>query len=198
MTTSPPGFRRSVSIFRSASSSRFCDDQAAGPPSATISADQAAITQAQQQIDTLNLQISGAGAEASVTDQQNQLKLNQAPAVADTRKTEHLTWSIYDLTSQGQPVDLALAEQDGTTYIVLLATPSKADHQTLYDRTSQMALSPRTTAFNLDLEPQRTRDLYGRSAFGQGCLMARRLIEAGVTFVEVQSPGARSASREHA
>ena len=31
--------------------------------------------------------------------------------------------------------------------------------------------------------------VYGRSAFGQGCLMARRLVEAGVTFVEVQSSG---------
>ena len=64
----------------------------------------------------------------------DQLKLSQTPVVADTRKTEHLTWSIYDLTSQGQPVDLALAEKDGTTYLVLLATPSKADHQVLYDQ----------------------------------------------------------------
>src|SRR5262245_65268236 len=52
-----------------------------------------------------------------------------------------------------------------------------------------MVLSPRTKAFNLHAEPDRTRDRYGRSAFGQGCLMARRLIEAGVTFVEVQSSG---------
>src|SRR5437588_10426335 len=52
-----------------------------------------------------------------------------------------------------------------------------------------MVLSPRTRAFRLDREPDRTGDLYGRSAFGQGCLMARRLVEAGVTFVEVQSPG---------
>jgi hypothetical protein len=63
------------------------------------------------------------------------------------------------------------------------------DHQTLYQQTAQMVLSPRTTAFRLDQEPERTRDAYGRSAFGQGCLMARRLIEAGVTFVEVQSSG---------
>lgn len=67
--------------------------------------------------------------------------------------------------------------------------PLVKDHQTLYDQTAQMVLSPRTKAFNLDSEPDRTRDLYGRSAFGQGCLMARRLIEAGVTFVEVQSSG---------
>ena len=59
---------------------QLLDDQTAGPPSATISADQAAITQAQQQLDTLNLQISGSQSEASVTDQQNELKLTQAQA----------------------------------------------------------------------------------------------------------------------
>jgi hypothetical protein len=63
------------------------------------------------------------------------------------------------------------------------------DHQTLYRQTARMVLSPRTKAFNLAEEPARLRDDYGRSAFGQGCLMARRLIEAGVTFVEVQSTG---------
>src|SRR6266849_6406192 len=52
-----------------------------------------------------------------------------------------------------------------------------------------MVLSPRTKAFRLDQESDRSRDAYGRSAFGQGCLMARRLLEAGVTFVEVQSSG---------
>jgi hypothetical protein len=69
------------------------------------------------------------------------------------------------------------------------AGPLVKDHQTLYDQTAQMVLSPRTRAFRLDQEADRMRDLYGRSSFGQGCLMARRLIEAGVTFVEVQSGG---------
>jgi hypothetical protein len=69
------------------------------------------------------------------------------------------------------------------------AGPLIKEHQTLYDQTAQMVLSPRTKAFSLDAEPDRVRDVYGRSAFGQGCLMARRLIEAGVTFVEVQSSG---------
>jgi uncharacterized protein (DUF1501 family) len=67
--------------------------------------------------------------------------------------------------------------------------PLVREHQTLYNQTAQMALSPRTKAFDLAHEPERLRDLYGRSAFGQGCLMARRLIETGVTFVEVQSSG---------
>jgi hypothetical protein len=69
------------------------------------------------------------------------------------------------------------------------AGPLVKEHQSLYDQTAQMVLSPRTKAFRLDTEPDRMRDIYGRSAFGQGCLMARRLIEAGVTFVEVQSSG---------
>jgi hypothetical protein len=63
------------------------------------------------------------------------------------------------------------------------------DHQALYGQTTQMVLSPRVKAFDLDAEPEKVRTAYGRSPFGQGCLMARRLIEAGVTFVEVQSSG---------
>jgi uncharacterized protein (DUF1501 family) len=63
------------------------------------------------------------------------------------------------------------------------------DHQTLYDQTSQLVRSPKATAFDLARETNEVRDAYGRSAFGQGCLMARRLVEAGVTFVEVQSSG---------
>jgi hypothetical protein len=69
------------------------------------------------------------------------------------------------------------------------AGPLVKDHQRLYEQTAHVSLSPRTRAFSLDHEPDRMRDLYGRSPFGQGCLMARRLIEAGVTFVEVQSSG---------
>jgi len=40
-------------------------------------------------------------------------------------------------------------------------------------------------AFALEKEPEATRDRYGRTRFGQCCLMARRLIEAGVRFVTV-------------
>ena len=40
-------------------------------------------------------------------------------------------------------------------------------------------------AFDLDEEPATLRDSYGRSLFGQGCLLARRLVERGVPFVEV-------------
>jgi hypothetical protein len=70
------------------------------------------------------------------------------------------------------------------------------DHQELYQQTARMVLSPRTSAFRLDREPEAVRECYGASAFGQGCLMARRLIEAGVPFVEVQSSGWDTHSNE--
>ncbi len=45
--------------------------------------------------------------------------------------------------------------------------------------------TPLGAAFQMDRESDRLRDRYGRSAFGQRCLLARRLVEAGVPFVEV-------------
>ncbi len=40
-------------------------------------------------------------------------------------------------------------------------------------------------AFNLTAEPAKVRDSYGRTTYGQSCLLARRLVEAGVKFVTV-------------
>lgn len=59
------------------------------------------------------------------------------------------------------------------------------DHRKLYRKTSSMILSPSMEAFDLANEPQEAKDAYGNSEFGMGCLLARRLIESGVTFVEV-------------
>jgi uncharacterized protein (DUF1501 family) len=67
--------------------------------------------------------------------------------------------------------------------------PRVADHKGLYENASQMVLSPRLKAFDVSQEKDAVRDRYGRSPFGQGCLLARRLVETGVTFVEVESNG---------
>lgn len=48
-----------------------------------------------------------------------------------------------------------------------------------------MSSTAARTAFDLNAEPAKVRDRYGRTRFGQSCLMARRLIEAGVRFVTV-------------
>jgi hypothetical protein len=55
-----------------------------------------------------------------------------------------------------------------------------------FHRAYQLMTSPRArAAFALEQEPAKLRDRYGRTRFGQSCLMARRLIEAGVRFVTV-------------
>ena len=45
--------------------------------------------------------------------------------------------------------------------------------------------SDRCRAFDLSQEPAAVREAYGASRFGRGCLLARRLVEVGVRFVEV-------------
>jgi len=63
------------------------------------------------------------------------------------------------------------------------------EHRSVYQGASRMVRSPRMEAFDLSRETNATRDRYGRTPFGQGCLLARRLVETGVTFVEVDMPG---------
>jgi hypothetical protein len=62
---------------------------------------------------------------------------------------------------------------------------SPASHQMAYERAVRLMRTAAAKAFNLDEEPSRIRDAYGRNQFGQGCLLARRLVERGVPFVEV-------------
>jgi uncharacterized protein (DUF1501 family) len=62
-------------------------------------------------------------------------------------------------------------------------------HQMAYMRAVRLMRSSAAGAFNLDEEPSLLRDAYGRNQFGQGCLLARRLVERGVPFVEVTMGG---------
>jgi hypothetical protein len=54
-----------------------------------------------------------------------------------------------------------------------------------YERAFALMRSPNLKAFDLSSEKDETRKLYGSSPFGRACLMARRLVESGVRFVEV-------------
>ncbi len=58
-----------------------------------------------------------------------------------------------------------------------------------YDQALNLIVSGRArNAFDLKQESDKTRDLYGRNTFGQSCLLARRLVEAGTRVVEVVWP----------
>lgn len=65
-------------------------------------------------------------------------------------------------------------------------------HREAYAAAVRMMRSEAVKAFNLDSEPDKLRDAYGRNQFGQGCLLARRLVERGVPFVEVSLNGANN------
>jgi uncharacterized protein (DUF1501 family) len=62
-------------------------------------------------------------------------------------------------------------------------------HETAYNRAVKLMRSEAGKAFNVENEPDKVRDAYGRTPFGQGCLLARRLVERGVPFIEVTLDG---------
>jgi hypothetical protein len=63
--------------------------------------------------------------------------------------------------------------------------PKVESQQKAVERAFALMRSPNLKAFDLAQEPDDVRALYGTSPFGKACLMARRLVEAGVRFVEV-------------
>jgi hypothetical protein len=62
-------------------------------------------------------------------------------------------------------------------------------HRTAYQRAVRLMRESAARAFDLSGEKPELRDRYGRNRFGQGCLLARRLVERGVPFVEVTLNG---------
>jgi hypothetical protein len=96
-----------------------------------------------------------------------------APAVAAERAGERLK-----LLREMQAGFLASRPGAGT-----------ASHVTAYDRAVRLQREAAARAFDLSGESNALRDRYGRNRFGQGCLLARRLVERGVPFVEVTLGG---------
>jgi len=60
-----------------------------------------------------------------------------------------------------------------------------ASHSSAYDRATRLMQSSASKAFDLSEEKVPVREKYGKTLFGQGCLLARRLVARGVPFVEV-------------
>jgi hypothetical protein len=93
------------------------------------------------------------------------------------------------------PGDMPLARLDGRRSLLAqlesqLASAEKSRAVETYDERRRQAFdlltsAPARAACNLALEPDESRDRYGRGQFGQSVLLARRLVEAGVKFVQV-------------
>lgn len=62
-------------------------------------------------------------------------------------------------------------------------------HRDVYTKAVNLMTSEQMKAFQVDQESEELQDAYGRNQFGQGLLLARRLAEAGVPFIEVNLGG---------
>ncbi len=67
--------------------------------------------------------------------------------------------------------------------------PPALSYAAAYEHAVRLMRSEAASAFSLDQEPAAVREAYGKNRFGQGCLLARRLVERGVPFVEVTLGG---------
>jgi hypothetical protein len=92
-----------------------------------------------------------------------------------------------DLARQGRRLSLLSQVEKG--FIAQRRGQAAVDHQAVYAKTVRMMNSRYTRAFKLSEETPAVRDAYGRGSFGSGCQMARKLVEQGVTFVEVALGG---------
>lgn len=84
---------------------------------------------------------------------------------------------------------LELADALSQQFVSKYQDSNVAAYRDFYNETLRLLRSDDLKAFDLNQVPKATRELYGDSKFGQGCLLAKRLVEAGVRFVEVTSDG---------
>ena len=106
-------------------------------------------------------------------DEPGKLPPNLVPTVSPTCCAAACSW--------GKSLDAEFARAG--------ARLSVAQKKQIYDRTSRFVLSSRVGVRSCRMNPTSCAMLTAAAAFGQGCLLARRLVEQGVSFVEVISTG---------
>lgn len=84
---------------------------------------------------------------------------------------------------------LTLADRLNKKFHQKYPNPDVKAYEDLYTEAIRLMNSKDLAAFDVRKESQETRDLYGSGRFAQGCLLARRLVEHGVRFIEVQLGG---------
>ncbi len=113
-----------------------------------------------------------------------------------------MAWAPFTVSSNGRirNLEMSLNEQRLMQRMAALDLIEKGfvsqrrgsaaeDHQKILRKTLDLMTSSQMAAFQVDQEPDAVKERYGRNGFGEGCLLARRLVEAGVTCVEVDLGG---------
>lgn len=81
---------------------------------------------------------------------------------------------------------LAIADMLNKDFHNRYKTPQVMAYESLYDEAVKLMKSEDLKAFDINAEDSKVREEYGSHKFSQGCLLARRLVEAGVRFIEVR------------
>ncbi|MBL9152840.1 MAG: DUF1501 domain-containing protein [Verrucomicrobiales bacterium] len=84
---------------------------------------------------------------------------------------------------------LGLTQKLGQDFRERYAKKDVRAYTSMYEDAVKLMESPDLAAFDISKEPEAVRKAYGEDRFGQGCLLARRLVESGVRFVEVTLGG---------
>jgi hypothetical protein len=113
-----------------------------------------------------------------------------------------MAWAPFSVNSSGQVRNLDMGiTPDRLTQrmqaLKLLETGfisedrgiSAREHAKVLDKTLNLMTSKQMAAFKVAQESDEVKERYGENNFGRGCLMARRLVEVGVPFVEVNLGG---------
>jgi uncharacterized protein (DUF1501 family) len=119
-----------------------------------------------------------------------------------------MAWSPFSVTNTGQVRNLETGLDElrlsqrmkalqliETSFISQNRGAAAVDHYSVLQKTVNLMTSAQMEAFKVNKEPQAVQERYGAvqgrrdSGFARGCLMARRLVEAGVPFVEVDYGG---------
>ena len=113
-----------------------------------------------------------------------------------------MAWAPFVVDSSGRVknLDMQISDQRLDQRLAMLSLiegefasqnrgTAPKEHAKILGKTRKLLSSKQMDAFKYDKEPKAVVDRYGESGFGRGCLMARRLVEVGVPFVEVDFGG---------
>ncbi len=116
----------------------------------------------------------------------------KSPGLGDDRETverlrrrQRLFYTVEDNFTEGAFPHLRSAGEREAA-----GSPAQS-HEAIYKKAFDLTISPLRTVFEVNKEPAKVIDAYGgqRNPFGMGCLLARKLVEQGVTAVEVDLGG---------
>jgi hypothetical protein len=115
------------------------------------------------------------------------LGMSYAPFVVNTNGTvRDLDMGVDSTTLINR---LRMLEAIENKFVLEKRGPYANDHRDVISKTVKLMSSPQMDVFKVSKEPEEIQEKYGKTGFGRSCLMARRLVEIGVPFIEVDFGG---------